>query len=46
MEPSPPAPCTGAGRHPLSQHLTGIVSTGTELPAAEAAAILNRDNLW
>jgi hypothetical protein len=25
MEPSPPAPCTGAGRQPLSQRLTEVI---------------------
>jgi hypothetical protein len=39
MEPSPKAPSTGAGRQPLSPHLTGGISTRAGRPPAEAAVI-------
>jgi hypothetical protein len=39
MEPSPPAPCTGAGRQPLTQHLSRVIAVRTGRPLADAAAI-------
>jgi hypothetical protein len=39
MEPSPPAPCTGAGRQPFTRHLSGVISARTGRPLAGAAAI-------